>query len=228
MGSGQYQPTLQSGQQILGHELTHVVQQGEGRTSGKVQQQKSNESNPIDTGFVGNHSLFQRIQRLTNPLSDMSTFQSPGASGWRGAKWGCYRNSCTKKHKGWDVHAAVGSECKATVAGTTSHASQRGGYGKYVILTSSADATKKYIYAHMGSRETVGSVAEAAKVGEVGTSGNASSTRPHLHFTVKESGTKVDPDGKGFTKPTKFIEASGSTATAYNSADPDPCEPCAM
>lgn len=80
----------------------------------------------------------------------------------------------------------------------------------------------------MGSRETAGAVAEGAKLGEVGTSGNASSTRPHLHFTVKEGGTKLDPDGKGFAKPTKFIEASGSTATVYNSADPDPCTPCAM
>jgi murein DD-endopeptidase MepM/ murein hydrolase activator NlpD len=227
-GSGQYQPQSSEGKQLLGHELTHVVQQGEGLTSGKVHQQESNKSDPIDSRHVGNHSLFQRLQRLTDPLSDMSTFQSPGSSGWWGATWGCYRSNCTKKHKGWDIHASVGSECKATVAGTTSHASESGGYGDYVILTSSADATKKYIYAHMGSRETVGTVAEGAKVGEVGTSGNASSTRPHLHFTVKESGAKVDPDGKGFTKPTKVIEASGTTATTYNSADPEPCTPCTM
>ncbi|MFQ5616354.1 MAG: DUF4157 domain-containing protein [Anaerolineales bacterium] len=228
-GEGRHSPESSNGQRLLAHELTHVVQQGAGRTNGNVQQQASNGSIPIGSEAIGDRSSFQRIQRVTDPLSDMSTFQSPGTSGWRGATWGCYRSNCTKKHKGWDVHAAVGTECKATVAGTTSHATQSsGGYGKYVILTSSADATKKYIYAHMGSRETAGSVAEGGKVGEVGTSGNASSTKPHLHFTLKESGTKVDPDGKGFTKPTKVIGATGSTATVYNSTDPDPCTPCAM
>jgi hypothetical protein len=43
-----------------------------------------------------------------DPLADMSTLQSPGASGWRGAVWGCYRDGCTKRHKGWDIHAAKG------------------------------------------------------------------------------------------------------------------------
>jgi hypothetical protein len=48
MGSGEYQPTSQSGQRILGHELTHVIQQGEGRTSRKAQHRESIESDPID------------------------------------------------------------------------------------------------------------------------------------------------------------------------------------
>jgi len=159
----------------------------------------------------------------------MSKFQSPGASGWRGAIWGCYRSSCSKKHKGWDIHASTGTECKAVVAGTTTHQSEgSAGYGDYVILTSTADATKKYYYTHLSARETAGNVTEGGKIGETGVTGNASATRPHLHFTVKHGGSKVDPDGKGFTKPTKVIEASGSTATTINYPEAEPCTPCSM
>ena len=48
MGSGEYHPNSRSGQRLLGHELTHVIQQGEGRTSNKAQHRESIESDPID------------------------------------------------------------------------------------------------------------------------------------------------------------------------------------
>jgi len=41
MGSGEYQPNSQSGQRLLGHELTHVVQQWEGGINSKVRTQGS-------------------------------------------------------------------------------------------------------------------------------------------------------------------------------------------
>jgi len=51
MGAGEYQPKSQSGQRLLGHELAHVIQQGEGRTSSNVQLQGPNESDPIGTAM---------------------------------------------------------------------------------------------------------------------------------------------------------------------------------
>jgi len=50
MSSGEYQPNSQSGQRLLGHELTHVIQQRDGRTGSKIQKQGSIESDPIDIG----------------------------------------------------------------------------------------------------------------------------------------------------------------------------------
>lgn len=167
------------------------------------------------------------IQRLTDPLGDMSTFQSPGSSGWRGAIFGCYRNHCTRKHRGWDIHAASGTDCQAVVAGKITHATEAGGLGKYVVLKDSADATRKYYYAHLSAWEPSGTVAEGDKVGETGTSGNADAGRPHLHFQIKHGSSRVDPDGQGFARPNQVIEASGSSATAINFADPEPCTPCA-
>jgi murein DD-endopeptidase MepM/ murein hydrolase activator NlpD len=210
VGAGEYAPGTYSGQHLIAHELAHVVQQ-------------RGSASPAGDSVV---------MRLTDPLTDMSTYQSPGSSGWRGATWGCYRDTCTTKHTGWDVHAAVGTECKAIVKGTIAHLTNSGGsgvgYGDYIKLTSDADSTKTYIYAHLGAREPAGSVAEGAKVGTTGTTGNANASRPHLHLTVESGGSKVDPEGEGLTKPTSVIEATGSTATAVNTAEPEPCTPCAM
>jgi len=230
-GAGQYAPEATGGKKLLAHELTHILQQQGGLVKRYLSPgcrsfglHRSALLSPADLS-----SLSPIIQRLTNPLSDMSTFQSPGASGWRGALWGCYRNNCERKHRGWDIHASEENECKAVVAGTISRHSQgSAGYGDYIVLTSTADATKKYYYAHLSNRESAGIVAEGDKVGKTGITGNASSSRPHLHFTLKEEGNKVDPDGKGFTKPTKVIEATGSTATTINFEEMDTCTPCSM
>ncbi len=209
---------------LMAHELAHVVQQqnriirlskSPGYSDGSVKSIKNISSSvPI-------------VQRLTDPLSDMSTFQSPGGSGWRGAIYGCYRNTCGRKHRGWDIHGSSGTSCKAVVAGTTSHYTGDD-YGDYVVLTSSSDTTKKYRYAHLSQRDTAGTVAEGVKIGKVGTTGNASSTRPHLHFEVRESGSAVDPDGKSLTKPSKVIEATGTTATTINYSEAEPCTACSM
>lgn len=217
--SGRYNSQTKKGRHLLSHELVHVIQQKNRKYSGRNKSVVKNDISPFTP----------KVQRLTNPLSDMSAFQSPGSSGWRGAVWGCYRTNCTRKHKGWDINASVGTECKAVVAGTISHASEgSSGYGDYVVLTNTADATKKYIYAHLGARESPGSKSEGDEIGEVGTSGSARSRRPHLHYTVMEGNSKVDPDGKGFTKPTKVIEATGSTASTINYSEAEPCTPCSM
>ncbi|NUO03159.1 MAG: M23 family metallopeptidase, partial [Saprospiraceae bacterium] len=129
--------------------------------------------------------------------------------------------------KGWDLHATAGTEVRAVVAGTTSHHTGTD-YGKYVTLTSAVDPTKTYQFCHLSAREPAGTVVAGAKIGETGTTGNASADRPHLHFIVRESGTETDPDGKGFTKPTQVIEATGSSANAINYSDPEPCTPCSM
>ncbi|MBN4077016.1 DUF4157 domain-containing protein [Mariprofundus ferrooxydans] len=49
MGSGEYQPKSQLGQRLLGHELTHVIQQGESRISSQVQKKEPTETDLIDT-----------------------------------------------------------------------------------------------------------------------------------------------------------------------------------
>lgn len=76
MGSGEYQPTSPTGQRLLGHELTHVIQQSEGRKSSKAKKQESIESNSISAinGRQIQRSLVSRPRLGVQPplLSDAS------------------------------------------------------------------------------------------------------------------------------------------------------------
>jgi hypothetical protein len=161
----------------------------------------------------------------TNPLADLSTFQSPGASGWWGARFGCYRNACTRRHRGWDVHASVGTVAYAAESGTVTHHNDPGGYGTYIQLASTTNPGLRFLYGHLSAREPAGTFSAGAQIGLTGISGNASADRPHLHFEVSMSGAQVDPAGY-FTEPTQVIEAAGSVAAAIDKTLPAPCNPC--
>lgn len=162
---------------------------------------------------------------VVNPMANISTFQSPGASGWWGAKFGCYRNGCTRRHRGWDLHAATGTSIRAVVTGTMTRHNNPGGYGQYVRLASEANPQREYIYAHLSQREPAGDYCVGDKLGETGVTGNASANRPHLHFEVRESGTAVDP-ATYLTEPNRVVETTGSGITAINKTLPPPCAPC--
>jgi murein DD-endopeptidase MepM/ murein hydrolase activator NlpD len=163
----------------------------------------------------------------STPLADMSTYQSPGASGWWGARYGCYRNRCSRRHRGWDVHAATGTPIRAVESGALTRHSDPGGYGDYVRLRSSVTPALTYLYAHLSAREAVGNYGPGDVIGSTGVSGNASADRPHLHFQVLRNGTAEDP-ANHFTEPTQVIEATGSAAAAIDRTLPAPCAPCAM
>jgi hypothetical protein len=160
-----------------------------------------------------------------DPLSDLSTFQSPGASGWWGARFGCYRNTCSRRHKGWDVHAASGTPARAAESGTVTHHNDPGGYGTYLKLASTTHPDLVFLYGHLSARQPAGSYNVGDHVGDTGTSGNASADRPHLHLEVHLNGTAVDPNTY-FTEPSQVIEATGSSATAIDKTLPAPCSPC--
>jgi murein DD-endopeptidase MepM/ murein hydrolase activator NlpD len=163
----------------------------------------------------------------STPLADMSTYQSPGASGWWGARYGCYRNQCSRRHRGWDVHAATGTAIRAVESGALTRHRDPGGYGDYVRLRSSVNSDLNYLYAHLSAREPVGDYGPGDVIGSTGVSGNASADRPHLHFQVLRNGTAEDPAAH-FTEPTQVIEATGSAAAAIDRTLPEPCAPCGM
>ena len=171
----------------------------------------------IAGGFVGSY--------LTTPLSDMSTYQSPGASGWWGAKFGCYRNNCTRRHKGWDIYAPVGTEVRAVTAGEVTHGENPPGWGHYIRLKSHLDEKRVYLYAHLSARKPAGDYLPGQKIGETGTSGIAQASRPHLHFEVLDGVTRVDPD-KYFAEPSKVIETTGSAPVEIDKSAAPPCAPC--
>jgi hypothetical protein len=160
-----------------------------------------------------------------NPLSDMSTFQSPGGSGWWGAKFGCYRNGCKRRHRGWDIHAPAGTPILAVATGNITHHNDPGGLGEFIKLRSLADPTREYRYAHLSAHEKNGFFCVGNTIGKTGTTGNASADKPHLHLEIHVNGAVVDP-GSEFTEPANVIEATGSSATVIDKSLPEPCAPC--
>jgi len=98
-------------------------------------------------------------------------------------------------HSGIDIPAPKNTPIRAAKSGvviTSKYMS--GGYGQYVVISHSANGDST-LYAHMvkGSQKVkVGdTVKQGDIIGYVGTTGR--STGYHLHFEIREGGTRIDP-----------------------------------
>ncbi|MEH2006855.1 LysM peptidoglycan-binding domain-containing M23 family metallopeptidase [Nostoc sp.] len=105
-------------------------------------------------------------------------------------------------HSGVDLLAPVGSDVLAIASGTVAFANDQGTYGKLVIINHSGGLQSRY--AQLESiKVTVGQQVKKGDIlGTVGTSGQPSSTQPHLHFEVRSSSSLgwVAEDPKGYLK----------------------------
>lgn len=109
--------------------------------------------------------------------------------------WGAARDGGARSHEGIDIFAPRGTPVVAVVSGTVRSTSPNRLGGNVVWL---ADGTRPQTlyYAHLdrviavaGQRVEVGDT-----LGFVGNTGNAMSTRPHLHFGIYRGGVgAVDP-----------------------------------
>ncbi len=100
--------------------------------------------------------------------------------------WG-YARSGGRSHKGVDMMAAHGVETVAPVSGRVEHRSTGlGGLSWYVY----GDNGNTYYGTHLQSyaNQGAGWVEAGTLIGYVGSSGNASSSGPHLHFEIKPGG----------------------------------------
>lgn len=183
--------------------------------------------------FFGKDLMMERIadilflgatSKWSRPLDDTSLLQSPGGSGWRGAVYGCYRNSCTRPHRGLDFYATVGSNIYAVQDGKLTRGNA-GGYGKFVWLTA---GNVRYRYAHLSSYKPNGNYKAGDVIGKTGISGNANAGRPHLHIEAQENKSYVDPS-LYFGIPSRVRGAYGAhTIKNIDFSEPEKCMPCSM
>ena len=145
---------------------------------------------PTDTGTPNRASL------SGYPLAQVATV---------GLAYGWQINPATGQvffHSGVDLLAAVGSAVQAIAPGTVAFANDQGTYGKLVIINHSGGLQSRY--AQLDSiKVTVGQqVKKGDLLGTVGTSGQPSSSQPHLHFEVRSSSSLgwVAEDPKGYLK----------------------------
>jgi len=146
---------------------------------------------PDDDSGLESRPLHLRPE--TRPLDASVLFALP-AAGRISSRFGMRRHPISgvwKGHAGVDVAAPIGTEIRATGAGTVAHAGWVGGYGKTVIIDHGSGMTT--LYAHMSvihaSRRQL--VVAGDLIGEVGTTGR--STGPHVHYEVRRDGVAVDP-----------------------------------
>lgn len=149
---------------------------------------------------AGTKDLIEYLNNMdgTTATASVSTSVYPLEGGpyditsWFGARPASDTNGIgTTNHGGIDIGAPSGTAIKATGAGTVTLASYNGGYGNCVIVDHGNGLVS--LYGHMSQIGTsVGSTVSAGQtIGYVGSTGN--STGPHLHFEMRQDGTKIDP-----------------------------------
>lgn len=104
--------------------------------------------------------------------------------------WGAPRSG-GRGHKGVDMMGPHGAPLYAVTGGTVTQRS--GGLGGRMAFLRGNDGNL-YFYAHLSSFGAGGSVGQGAVIGYNGSTGNASSGAPHLHFEIKLGGVRsVNP-----------------------------------
>ncbi len=101
-----------------------------------------------------------------------------------------------RRHQGIDIMAPYGTPIYAVEPGVIvrAYSNRRGG----LSISLRANSGVEYFYAHQSANlvESGQTVAAGQLIGRVGTSGNAASTAPHLHFEKLLPGSRpVDPYG---------------------------------
>lgn len=94
-------------------------------------------------------------------------------------------------HTGMDIGASTGTPIYATAAGTVQVATQRSGYGKYIIIDHGNGLQTYYLHCS-ALYVTVGQqVNQGQTIAAVGQTGNA--TGPHLHIEFRVNGAVKNP-----------------------------------
>ena len=108
--------------------------------------------------------------------------------------WGASRSGGKRSHQGIDIFANRGTPAIAAANGYISNTGNRGLGGKQVWLRDGLLGQSLY-YAHLDSITVYRGmrVKRGDTLGLVGNTGNAKTTKPHLHFGIYTSTGAIDP-----------------------------------
>jgi murein DD-endopeptidase MepM/ murein hydrolase activator NlpD len=130
--------------------------------------------------------------------------------GWtwpvRGAVVTGYANAggpyTTGNHRGIDVAAAIGTPVVAAAGGTVRFAGVVGSSGLTVsVRTADGRFDTSYLHLAETSARTGEVVGPGERIGTAGTSGRPSTPTPHLHFGVRDAGTRSYRDPLDLLSP---------------------------
>ena len=107
-----------------------------------------------------------------------------------------------------DLFAPAGTPWLAVFDGTAS-AWKTAMSGNALFLTSTDGSTTAF-YAHGRVPGVTGPVSAGQWIGEVGTTGNAAGTAPHLHWAITQGTTTFGPGGDGNLDPRAALASAGT------------------
>ena len=133
-----------------------------------------------------------------------------------------YRNGtdpyASGQHRGIDIAAATGTTVVAATSGEVRFAGTAGSSGLTVSVRT-ADGRYDTSYLHLSSA-SVGEgdrVAAGQPLGAVGTTGTRSATEPHLHFGVRDAGSR-----HAYHDPLRFLPPPTATQPPRGAPAPEP------
>ena len=133
-----------------------------------------------------------------------------------------YRNStdpyASGQHRGIDIAAGTGTPVVAAAGGEVRFAGTAGSSGLTVSVRT-ADGRYDTSYLHLSSTSVRegDAVAAGQRLGAVGTSGSRSATAPHLHFGVRDAGSR-----HAYHDPLGFLPPPTATDPPRSAPAPEP------
>lgn len=169
----------------------NIVQNGIGGADENIENEEEAQIN-IAEKVVDEKILTQEEQDIQN-VKNTTTFIKP-VEGVISSKFGV-RETATgnvpKNHTGIDIAANLGTKIKSATEGEVVLSSEEGDYGKHLKIQI---GEVSIIYAHCNALyvKQGDKVSQGQEIAEVGSTGN--STGPHLHFEIRISERKVNPE----------------------------------
>ena len=105
-----------------------------------------------------------------------------------------YRNGsdpyATGQHRGIDLAAPIGTPVRAAAAGDVRFAGTAGSSGVTISIRTSDGYDTSYLHLSALDVRAGAHVSAGERIGAVGTTGTRSAASPHLHFGVRDAGTR--------------------------------------
>ena len=144
------------------------------------------------------------MRRLLFTLTAFLLLSAPAQASWswpvRGDVITPYRNGADPyaggQHRGIDIAAAVGTAVVAAAGGEVRFAGTAGSSGLTVSVRTGDGFDTSYLHLSALAVRAGARVSAGERLGAVGTTGTRSADQPHLHFGVREAGTRhayIDP-----------------------------------
>jgi hypothetical protein len=174
------------------------------------------------------------MRPLLATLTAFFLLTTPAAASWTWPVSGevitPYRNGtdpyASGQHRGIDIAAPIGAPAVAAAGGEVRFAGTAGSSGLTVSIRTGEGYDISYLHLSSVAVRVGGRVDAGDKIGAVGTTGTRSAPQPHLHFGVRDAGSRYAyHDPLSFLPPPPARPRAPAPPPAATAPDPAPAPP---